>query len=48
MTKRDHPESSFSHLLTRLCALLGGSYVFMGLVYRFTASSYDMIAKKND
>jgi hypothetical protein len=47
MTKVDHPESSFSHFLTRCCALLGGSYVFMGLIYRMTSSAVDW-AKKRD
>ncbi len=47
MTRRDHPESSFSHFLTRCCALLGGSYVFMGLIYRMTSTAVDW-AKKRD
>lgn len=48
MTKRDHPSSSFSHLLTRLCALLGGSYVILGLVYRGVSTTAEALSKKND
>jgi hypothetical protein len=47
MTKRAHPHSTFTHFLTRICALLGGSYVFFGLIYSVTSSSIDYF-KKND
>jgi endoplasmic reticulum-Golgi intermediate compartment protein 3 len=48
MTKRDHPSSSFSHLVTRLCALLGGSYVIFGLLYRSVSNTAELLSKKQD
>ncbi len=48
MTKRDHPSSTFAHLVTRVCALLGGAYVFFGLIYRGVSNTVELIAKKND
>lgn len=47
MTKVAHPHSTFTHFLTRICALLGGFYVFLGILYRTLSATIDMAKKKD-
>eukprot|EP01121_Diplochlamys_sp_Union-15-3_P010439 TRINITY_DN292_c0_g1_i1.p1 TRINITY_DN292_c0_g1~~TRINITY_DN292_c0_g1_i1.p1 ORF type:complete len:161 (-),score=4.83 TRINITY_DN292_c0_g1_i1:24-506(-) len=48
MVKIHSKKKSFAHFLTRLCAIIGGIWVSIGIIFRLTRSLADVSTKKKD
>jgi len=48
LVKLERREKYFSHFLTRLCAIVGGTWVVLGLLYTVTQQALDKLSKKKN